>query len=94
MFELSPWMIDAILFGVVAEFFLFRSLLIKAGARQFITPLFLFLVSGGFLLIALRLTMADASALLISFALLLAFASHAAMLSVAAARFLPGRRVS
>jgi|GEM_PF-5337605 len=84
MFELTPWMIDAILLLVVVEFFVFRALLIKADARKFIAPLLFFLLSGALLLVALRLTMTGAQPLLAPLALLLAGLAHLATIRAAA----------
>ncbi len=83
-------MIDLILVSVAAEFFFFRSLLTRANQQKFITPLFLFLVSGGFLLIAVRLALSGVSGALIYVTLLFAFGAHLATLIVAATRFAPG----
>lgn len=84
MVELVPWMIDAILLIVVIEFFVFRSILIRANAKKYVAPLLLFLLSGAFLLIALRLTMTGAHPLLAPLALLLAGVAHLATLGAAA----------
>ncbi len=76
MNKLYPWIIDAILIGVVLEFLIIRFLLIRANAKLYIRPVFFFLLSGGFLLVAMRFSMSDASVSMTSFALFFAFVSH------------------
>ena len=94
MVDLSPWMIDAILIGVALEFLLLRAFLAKANAHHLIALLFFFLMSGGFLLAAVRLALTNAPQAFIALALLSAFVSHAILFAMAARRFLPERPVS
>ncbi|MEM8772435.1 MAG: hypothetical protein AAGD92_12355 [Pseudomonadota bacterium] len=93
MFEIAPWMIDAILLLIVAEFFYLRSWLVKMNAKRFVTPLFLFLLSGGLLMFAIRLALSNANMVLISLDLLLAFICHIATLLTAAKEFLPDQKI-
>lgn len=91
MSNVPVWMIDAILVGVVIEFIVVRALLIRNGAAGFIGPLFLFLISGAFLLAAVRLSLSGVNGGAIALILFAAFISHGLMLFVSYDRLQPKR---
>ncbi len=91
MFEISPFLIDIILVGVVVEFLVLFAVLRNAGAAFLIWPLFLFLLSGGFLLAAARLALSASGTLFIGAALFAALVTHSFLLRWAAQRYLINR---
>lgn len=82
--DLSPWMIDAILIGVAAEFVIVRMLLVRRKAQHLIGPLFFFLLSGGLLLAAVRLALTGAAGAIIALVLLFAGLAHGVVLHLIA----------
>lgn len=77
---LTPSLIDAILAGVGAEFFLVCFFLRRAGAANWIMPAFWFLGSGALLMAALRLALSGNSGLVTALPLLASFVTHILLL--------------
>jgi len=85
--EITPHLIDLILIAVAAEFVLLRRVFAGAAGEGRSVRLFLFLASGGALLLALRFSLAGAADAWIAAALLAGFLLHGGFLaSVAKAR--------
>lgn len=78
--SLSPSMIDGILVLVFAEFLLLAALLIRRHRRDVLTALFLFLASGGLLMLGLRVVVAGGSEGVVMGVLAVSFPVHVAAL--------------
>ena len=88
MIEITPFLIDIILGVVAMEFILLCALLAKVRASHLILPLFLFLVSGAFLLATIRFKLSSMGVNWEGAALLGALITHAALLYWAARSFM------
>ncbi|MEM1193579.1 MAG: hypothetical protein AAGH42_09335 [Pseudomonadota bacterium] len=73
---LSPLLLDAILAGLIVELIIAAIYLRRRGAASAVWPLALFLVSGWFLFLALRLLVAGVSHGPVALCLGVAFISH------------------
>lgn len=87
MIEISPWVLDLILIGVAAEFAILYVLLKTYNAGFLIQPLFFFLLSGAFLLFAVRLMLSSVDLMWIGATLFAALVSHLLLLSWAVRRY-------
>lgn len=79
-FTITPGWIDAILVGVAIELGALSMMLARASAARWIGPLLLYLASGAFLLIALRVALAGSDPAWIALALLASLLAHGASL--------------
>lgn len=77
---MSPGLIDAILIGVVVELLALGLALHRVAASRWILPLGLYLASGAFLVIALRVALSGPSEPWIALALLASLCAHVASL--------------
>ena len=87
MIQFSAPIIDLILAGVIAEFVALAIWLRRRGQSSLVVPLFLFLASGGALMVALRFSLAPGQNGLIALPMLAALFLHASFLAVGYRRF-------
>jgi hypothetical protein len=73
---INPALVDAIVAAVVLEFAALALLLVHGRAAHLVVPLFLYLASGAFLLLALRASLAAAAPVWIAGALLASLGAH------------------
>lgn len=78
--EASPTLIDGVIAFATIEFVTLAVLLAKSGKTRWIAPLAMFLGSGGFLLIALRLAIEPGASRAVAPALLFSFVAHVGLL--------------
>jgi hypothetical protein len=78
--QLETWMFDLVLLGVAAEFALLAMLLRRTGHGRWISPVFWFLVSGGLLMMSVRLGISGGGHVLIGGVLFASLLTHLACL--------------
>lgn len=78
--QLQTWMFDAVIVGVAAEFGLLALLLARAGLREWIWPLFWFLLSGALLMASVRSALSGVPHPVIGTVLFISLLTHVACL--------------